>query len=290
VLWRSLKGYFDHDCGDYAGALTYNGILAVVPSLIVVVALVNLVSDGTSAVDATQGVLRDLGVGSITNDTDVRTMIDTLLLQDNSAKALLSFGLLGALWSASGYISVFTRASNHIYNVREGRAFWLLRLLQLLLSAVMLILVAAAATGLVISGPLVDAVGNLLHAGDTARTAWSVGRWPVLVAIALVVLSLLFWIAPNVKQPRLRWFTVGGGVALVAWTLVSFLFGLYVANFSSYDKTYGSLGAIVAFIVWLYLSNSALLLGVEVNAEVQRGRLIQAGDPDPETPLEQRAV
>ena len=161
----------------------------------------------------------------------------------------------------------------------------------MLLSAAVLILLAAAAIGLVISGPLVDAVGNLVHAGDTARTAWSIGRWPVLVAIAVVLLSLLFWIAPNVKQPRFRWLTVGGAVALVVWTIVSFGFGLYVANFGSYDKTYGSLGAIVAFIVWLYLSNSALLLGVEVNAEVQRGRLLQAGDdPVPDAPLAPKTV
>lgn len=289
VIWRSVNGYLNDDCGDYAAAMTYNAILAVVPSLIVVLALVNLVSDGTSAVDAVLGILRDLGVGSITGDATLRSTIDTLLLHDSSAKTLLSFGLLGALWSTSGYVSAFTRASNHIYAVREGRAWWSLRPQQLLLSAVVLVLLAAAGIGLVISGPLVDAVGNVLHAGSTARTAWSVGRWPVLVAIAVVVLSLLFWIAPNVKQPRFRWLTVGGAVALVVWAIASFGFGLYVANFGSYDKTYGSLGAIVAFIVWLYLSNTALLLGVEVNAEVQRGRLRQAGDPVPAAPLAPRA-
>jgi membrane protein len=290
VLWRSAKGYLDDDCGDYAAAMTYNGILAVVPSLIVVVALVNLVSDSTNAVNAVLGILRDLGVDAITGNSGLRSTIDSLLLQDSSAKALLSFGLLGALWSASGYVSAFTRASNHIYSVPEGRSWWRLRALQVLLSAVVLILLAAAATGLVISGPLVDAVGNALHAGQTARTAWSLGRWPVLVAIGVVVLSLLFWIAPNVKQPRFRWLTVGGFVSLVVWTIVSFGFGLYVANIGSYDRTYGSLGAIVAFIVWLYLSNSALLLGVEVNAEVQRGRLLQAGDEVPGAPLAPRAV
>jgi membrane protein len=288
IIWRSVKGYLDHDCGDYAAAMTYNGILAVVPSLIAVVTLVNLVSDGTSAVNAVLGILRDLGVGSITGNSGLRSTIDDLLLRNGSAKTLLSFGLFGALWSASGFVSAFTRASNHIYSVREGRPWWRLRPQQLLLSAVVLILLAAAAIGLVISGPLVNAVGNALHAGGTARTAWSLGRWPVLVAIAVIVLSLLFWIAPNVKQPRFRWLTVGGAVAMVVWTIVSFGFGLYVANFGSYDKTYGSLGAVVAFIVWLYLSNTALLLGVEVNAEVQRGRLLQAGDPVPDAPLAPR--
>jgi membrane protein len=118
---------------------------------------------------------------------------------------------------------------------------------------------------------------------------YSIGRWPVLIAIAIVLLSLLFWIAPNVKQPRFRWLTLGGAVALLVWALVSFLFGLYVANFGSYDRTYGSLGAIMAFLVWLFLSNTAILLGVQVNAEVQRGRLIQAGDAEPEAPLAPKA-
>src|SRR5919107_1304564 len=211
-------------------------------------------------------------------------------INDNSAKALLSAGLLIAVWSASGYVSTFTRASNRIYGVREGRAWWKLQLLEIALAAVALVLMAVAGAGLVISGPLVDAVGNALGVGETARRAYSVGRWPVLIVIVTVLLSLLFWIAPNVKQPRFRWLTVGGAVSLVAWAVVSFGFGLYVANFGSYDRTYGSLGAIVAFLVWQYLSNTAVLLGVEVNAEVQRARLVQAGDPEPEAPLAPRAV
>ena len=265
--------------------MTYSTVTALIPSLVVIVALVNLVSDGQAAVRTVLGMLRDLGVGSIVGNSSLTSVLDSLLNQDNAAKALLSAGLLIAVWSASGYVSTFTRASNRIYGVREGRAWWKLQLLELALAAVALVLLAVAATGLVISGPLVDAVGDVLGAGPTARTVYSIGRWPVLVVIAVILLSLLFWIAPNVKQPRFRWLTVGGAVALTVWALVSFLFGLYVANFGSYDRTYGSLGAIMAFLVWLYLSNCAVLLGVEVNAQVQRGRLMQAGDPDPKAPL-----
>jgi membrane protein len=144
---------------------------------------------------------------------------------------------------------------------------------------------ALVAAGLVISGPLVDAVGNALDAGGTARLAWSIGRWPVQVMLLMLVLSMLFWIAPNVRQPKFRWLTVGGSVALLVWAAATFGFGLYVANFGSYDKTYGSLGAIIAFLVWIYLSNSALMLGVEINCEVQRARAMQAGDADPFPPL-----
>lgn len=288
VLWRSVNGFIDDECGDLAAALTYNAVLAVFPVGIVVVALVNLVTDGRTAVTVIIGILADLGAGSVVADRNLTDVLDAIIVQQSSAKVLLGFGLLGALWSASGYVGVFTRASNRVYGVREGRAWWKLRPLQVGLSAIALVLMAVVAAGLVISGPLVDAVGNALHAGAAARLTYSIGRWPVLVLILMLLLSLLFWIAPNVRQPRFRWLTLGGFVALLAWALASFGFGLYVANFGSYDKTYGGLGAVIAFLVWLYLSNSALLLGVEINAEVQRGRKLQAGAEDPDPPLPPR--
>jgi membrane protein len=288
VLWRSMNGFLDDECGDLAAALTYNAVLAVFPVGIVVVALVNLVTDGSTAVSTIIGILKDLGAGSVVADENFTQLLDAIIVQQSSAKVLLSFGLLGALWSASNYVGVFTRASNRIYGVREGRAWWKLRPLQIGLSAIALVLMAAVAAGLVISGPLVDAVGNALHAGEAAKLAWSIGRWPVLVLILMLLLSMLFWIAPNVRQPRFRWLTLGGFVALLVWGVASFGFGLYVANFGSYDKTYGSLGAIIAFLVWIYLSNSALMLGVEINAEVQRGRKLQAGAKDADPPLAPR--
>jgi membrane protein len=288
VLWRSLVGYFNDDCGDFAAAMTYSAVTALIPSLIVIVALVNLVTDGSAAVNAVLDMLNDLGAGSVVGNQGLVSVLTAVLDKQASAKFLLSVGLLIAIWSASGYVGAFTRASNRIYGVKEGRAWWKLQLLELGLAAVALVLLAVAGAGLVISGPLVDAVGNAVHAGHTAKLAYSIGRWPVLVAIAVVQLSLLFWVAPNVKQPRFRWLTVGGLIALVVWAAASFGFGEYVSHFGSYDRTYGSLGAIVAFLVWLYLSNTAVLLGVQVNAQVQRGRLIQAGDGDPEAPLEQR--
>jgi membrane protein len=285
VVWRSLNGFLEDDCSDLAGSLTYNAVLAVFPGIIVVVALVNLVTDGRSAVNTIIGILKDLGAGSVVADKYFTAALDAMIVQQSSAKVLLGFGMLGALWSTSNYVGVFTRASNRIYGVREGRAWWKLRLLEVGLSAIALVFMAAVAAGLVISGPLVDAVGNVLHAGATARQAWSIGRWPVLVVILMLLLSMLFWIAPNVRQPRFRWLTVGGAVALAAWALATFGFGLYVANFGSYDKTYGSLGAIIAFLIWIYLWNSALMLGVEINCEVQRARALQAGEPDPFPPL-----
>ncbi|MDY7086481.1 MAG: YihY/virulence factor BrkB family protein [Actinomycetota bacterium] len=288
VLWRSVLGYVEDDCSDFAAAMTYQTFTALIPSLVVIVALVNLVADGSTLLSATIGILGDLGLASVVDNENLVQVVQALIVEQDSAKVLFGFGLLLALWSSSGYVSTFTRASNRIYGVREGRAWWKLVLLEIALAAVALVLMAAIGAGLIISGPLVDAVGNALNAGETARQFWSAGRWPVLVAAATLVLSLLFWIAPNVKQPRFRWLTVGGAVALFLWAVASFGFGLYVANFGSYNRTYGSLGALMAFLVWIYLSNIAVLLGVQVNAEVQRARLRQAGDADPKTPLAPR--
>jgi membrane protein len=288
VLWRSVVGYIEDDCSDYAAAMTYQTFTALIPSLVVIVALINLVTDGSTVLTTTVGILHDVGIGSVVDNEGLISVIQALLVQQSSAKVLFGFGLLLALWSFSGYVSTFSRASNRIYGVQEGRSWWKLQLLEIALAAVALVLLAAIGAGLVISGPLVDAVGNALGAGETTRQIWSVGRWPVLVAIATLVLSLLFWIAPNVRQPRFRWLTVGGAVSLLVWSVASFGFGLYVANFGSYNRTYGSLGAIMAFLVWIYLSNIAVLLGVQVNAEVQRARLRQAGDENPKTPLAPR--
>jgi membrane protein len=277
VLGRAGKGFVKDNCSDWAASLTYYTVLALFPAAIVVVALVNLVSSGDKTVDTVLDLLRDMGAASVVDKPGVVDAIKAVVGQKSSAGVLLSVGLLSAVWSASGFVGGFTRASNAIYSVEEGRPFWKLRPLQILLTVVGLLLLAVVAVMLIVSGPVTDAIGDQLHLGSAPRVAWSVAKWPLLVVIAMLLLAMLFWIAPNVRQPRFRWLTVGGFVALLATGLASFGFGLYVANFDSYDKTYGSLGAVIAFLVWIYLVNSAVLFGVEVNAEVQRGRELQAG-------------
>ncbi|MEU8262109.1 YihY/virulence factor BrkB family protein [Micromonospora sp. NPDC048999] len=285
VLARSGRSFVTDNCADWAAALTYYGVLALFPAVVVVVALVGLVSDGERTVDTVIGLAREIGAGSVVGNDAFVGAVRGVVEQRGSAKALLSFGLLGALWSASGFIGAFTRASNAIYGVREGRPFYRLRPLQIGLAALSLLLLAVVATGLIVSGPVTDAVGDRLHAGGLARAVWTVAKWPLLALVAMTLLSLLFWIAPNVRQPRFRWLTPGGALALLSWVLASAAFGLYVANFGSYDVTYGSLGAVIAFLVWLYLSNCALMLGVQVDAEVQRGRVMQTGAADPGAPV-----
>ncbi|MEV4532901.1 YihY/virulence factor BrkB family protein [Asanoa sp. NPDC049518] len=293
VLVRAGKGFVNDNCSDWSASLTYYTVLALFPSAIVVVALVNLVSQGDRTVDTVVGLLRDMGAASVVDKEGVVDAIKGVVSAKSSAGVLLSFGLLTAIWSASGYVGGFTRASNAIYGVEEGRPVWKLRPLQILLTMAALVLLALVALMLIVSGPVTTAIGERLDLGRAPQLAWTVAKWPVLVLIAMLLLAMLFWIAPNVRQPRFRWLTVGGFVTLLATGLASFGFGLYVANFDSYNKTYGSLGAVIAFLVWIYLVNSAVLFGVEVNAEVQRGRELQAGaekvdDPvlPPRTPAE----
>ncbi|MFV2085955.1 YihY/virulence factor BrkB family protein [Micromonospora sp. LOL_021] len=285
VLVGSGRRFVRDNCVDWAAALTYYGVLALFPSLIVVVALVGLVSDGERTVDTVVGLAEELGAGAVVGDEGLVDIIDGVVDQRSSAGVLLSFGLVAALWSASGYIRAFTRAANAIYGVAEGRPFYRLQPQQLGLTAAGLVLLALVAVMLIVSGPVTDALGDLLGLGQAPRTAWSLLKWPVLIAIVTALLSLLYWFAPNVRQPELRWLAIGGVVTLLLAALASAGFGTYVAYFGSYDVTYGSLGAVIAFLVWLYLTNLAVMLGVEINAEVQRGRAAQAGESEPADPV-----
>ena len=183
------------------------------------------------------------------------------------------------MWAASGYIGAFIRASNVIWETPEGRGFFKLRPLQLAVTLVLIILFALVAVSLVLTGPVVEAVGDSIGVGDTALTIWDIAKWPVLLAVVILMISILYYAAPNVKLPGFRWITVGALVAVLAWLLASAAFAVYVANFGSYDKTYGTLGGIVTLLVWVWISNLALLFGMELNAERERSRELAAGVP-----------
>jgi membrane protein len=275
VFVRSLRGFKADNCFDLAAALAYWSLLALIPALVVVVALVRLVATSEQAVDTMVEIAADLAPASVVDA--VAGQVREVVGQRTAAGVLLSFGLLGSLWTSSAYLRSFTRAANAIYGVGEGRRAYRLIPAQLGFTVVGLVLVAAILVGLIVSGPVAAAVGSALGLEDTAVAAWDIAKWPVLVLIAGLLLSLMFWAAPNVRQPRFRWLTVGGAVSLLAWVVLSVGFGFYVANFGAYDVTYGALGAIIVFLVWLFLTNCAVLLGVEINAELQRGRRLQDG-------------
>jgi membrane protein len=197
----------------------------------------------------------------------------------------LIVGIAGAIWSASSYVAAFMRASNVIYDVEEGRPVWKTLPMRVLLTLVLLVLLAVTAVGVVFTGGLATQAGKVLGVGGAAVTAWDIAKWPILFLIVSFMLALLYWGAPNVKQPGFRWITPGSVLAVVLWIIASAAFAFYVGNFGSYNKTYGAIGGVIIFLVWLWISNVAVLLGVEFNAELERGRRIEAGQPPDREPF-----
>ncbi len=277
VLRRTIREMRDDNLTDWAAALTYYAVLALFPGLIVLVALLGLLGRYPETFDSLLRIVRELGPESAV-DT-FRGPVEGVIKQKGTAGALLGVGVAGALWSASGYVGAFIRAANQVYEVEEGRPFWKLRPLQLGVTVLMVLALALVALALALAGPLADAIGGVIGLGDTALALWSILKWPVLLVVVMAMFAVLYYIAPNVRQPSFRWVSPGGVAAVLLWVAASALFALYVANFGSYNKTYGSLGGVVVFLVWLWLSNLALLFGAELDAELERARELAAGLP-----------
>jgi membrane protein len=280
VLRRTFREFQVDQVTDLAAALTYYAVLAVAPALIALLSLLALVGQSERGVDAMLEIAGDLAPAEAL-DT-VQRLIDQIV-SNQAAGVSLVLGLAVALWSASGYVGAFGRAMNRIYEIDEGRPVWKLRPTMLLVTLVALALMALVALGLVVSGPVAEAVGRAIGLGDVAIATWQVVKWPVVLAVVVVIVAILYYATPNVQQPRFRWISVGAAVAIGVWAIASLGFGFYVANFSSYDATYGSLAGIVVFLLWLWITNLALLLGAELDAELERGRQLQAGIEAEET-------
>jgi membrane protein len=251
-------------------------VLSLFPALLALVSLLGVFGQGRKTVDAVLGTASGVVPSDAMNL--LRPTIEQLV-QSPSAGIALVTGLLGALWSASGYIGAFGRAMNRIYEIEEGRPVWKLRPLQLLLTLAGLVLAAVVAVMLAVSGPIAEKVGGAIGLGSVAVTTWNIAKWPVILVCVVVAVAVLYYATPNVRQPKFRWISVGAGFAILMWLLASVLFGFYVANFSSYNKTYGALGGVIVFLLWLWITNLALLFGAELDAELERGRQLQAGLP-----------
>lgn len=276
VLRRTAREFGTDQCTDLAAALTYYAVLALFPALLVVVSLLGVFGQGQRTVDAVMEMVSQLGPANAV-DT-LREPVEQLVAAPSAGIALI-LGVLGALWSASGYVGAFGRAMNRIYEVEEGRPIWKLRPLMFVLTAFCLVAAGAAGLILVISGPVTRSVGDVLGLGDAAVTAWNIAKWPVLLVLVGVLVAVLYYVTPNVSQPRFRWISPGAAIAIVVWIAASALFALYVSHFASYNKTYGSLAGAVVFLLWLWITNLALLFGAEFDAELERGRELQAGLP-----------
>jgi membrane protein len=256
-------------------------VLAIFPALIALVSILGLIGHS-----ATQPLISNLDKLHPGSARSIFTgAIHGLQHSRGAAGVIFIAGIAGALWSASGYIAAFMRASNTIYDIDEGRPFWVTIPVRLLVTLVVVVLLAISAIAVVVTGGLAGQVGKLLGIGGTAVTIWDIVKWPVLIVFVSFIFSILYWASPNVKHPGVRWLSPGGVFAVVVWLIASGAFALYVANFGSYNKTYGALAGVIIFLVWLWISNTALLLGVEFNAELERGRQIEAGHPPEHEPF-----
>ncbi|MFD1714382.1 YihY/virulence factor BrkB family protein [Amnibacterium flavum] len=271
---RSLHGFVRNGALDAAGALTFFAVLSIFPAALAIVSLLGVIADGEAIVNRLLSLLDEVAPGPVVEV--LRQPLDDIATT-SSASLALAIGVLTGLWSASGYVSAFSRAMNRIYEVDEGRPYWKRKPLQLLLTVIIAGLVLVIAAIVTLSGPVARTLGRLMGIEGTPLAVWDVVKWPVLAAAALLIIALLYAATPNVRQPRFRWLSLGALVALLLLGGASAGFAFYVANFASYNQTFGALGGVIVFLIWIFLINLALLLGAEFNTELERGRQLQAG-------------
>jgi membrane protein len=275
TLKRTASEFREDNLTDWAAALTYYGLLSLFPALIALVSIVGLFADPQSTTEKVTDIVTQIGPDSAAETFS--GPIESITSNRTAAGFLFVVGLATALWAASGYVGAFIRASNIVYETPEGRPFWKLRPLQIGVTLVMVILLALLALALVVTGPLADAVAEPLGIDDAAVTAWDIAKWPVMLAVVVTMIAVLYYASPNVKLRGFKWVTPGSLVAVVVWLIASAGFAFYVANFGSYDKTYGSLAGVVVMLVWLWITNLALLFGHELNAERERSHELAEG-------------
>jgi membrane protein len=280
VLKRTVREFGDDNLTDWAAALTYYGILSLFPAIIVLTSLLALLGPS-----ATQTLIDNINTTVPGQGRDILVNAIGELQQSKGAGLFAIVGLAGALWSASAYIGAFMRASNAIYEMPEGRPVWKTLPLRVGLTIAIVLLLAVCAIGVVATGTVAERAGQLLGIGSTGVLVWEIAKWPVIAILVSLAFALLYWASPNVKHPGFRWLSPGGLLAVIVWVLASAAFALYVGNFSSYNKTYGSLGGVIGFLVWLWISNIAILLGAEFDAELARGRRIEAGQSAEKEPF-----
>lgn len=281
VLKRTVREFREDNLTDWAATLTYYGVLAIFPAIIALVSVLGLVGHS-----ATQPLIDNLGKIAPGPARDIFTSaIQNLQRSQGTSGVAFIVGLAGALWSASSYVAAFMRASNAIYDVGEGRPIWKTVPVRLGVTLVLMVLLAVSAVAIVLTGGLAKQVGNLIGVGGSAVTVWDIAKWPVLLLVVSLMFAILYYFSPNVRQPGFRWLSPGGVFAVLVWIIASAAFAFYVASFSSYNKTYGALAGVIVFLVWLWISNIAVLLGAEFNAELERGRRIEAGHPADEVPF-----
>ncbi|MGB3828628.1 MAG: YihY/virulence factor BrkB family protein [Ornithinimicrobium sp.] len=271
---KTFREFIDDECTDVAAALTYFAVLALFPALIAILSLLSLVGEADTTVTTVTDIVSGVG-----GDSVAQTLEPTVrkLATSSGGGIALIIGLATALWSASGYVMAFSRGMNRVYEIDEGRPVWKLRPMMILITLIMVVMVVLIALLLVVSGSVATTIGSTIGLGSTLVTVFQIAKWPVILILAIMTVALLYYATPNVKQPKFRWISLGAAFAILVWILASVAFGFYVANFSSYSNTYGSLAGVIIFLLWLWITNNALLLGAELDAELERSRELQGG-------------
>lgn len=280
ALKRTFKQFSEDNVTDWAAALTYYGVLSIFPGVLVLVSVLGMLSDNGQK--AVQDTVQEIA------PREIQTLLDQVLSQvsdPGTASLAAVVGIVVAFWSASGYTGAFMRASNSIYDVPEGRPIWKTLPIRLAVTAVIGLMLIASVFILVFTGKVAESTGRRIGLGDAAMDTWSIAKWPVLILIVSLMFAILYWASPNAKTGGFRWVSPGGIFAVVLWIAASGAFTIYLANFDSYDKTYGTVAGLIAFLVWLWISNIAILLGAELDAELERGRAIAAGHPADDEPF-----
>jgi len=280
TLKRTLKEFSEDNMTDWAAALTYYGVLALFPALLAILSIVGLVTDPKTLTDAITAVIP----GSAQHT--IAPVVTQIAGRSGAAGFGLVLGIVGAIWSASGYVGAFTRAANVVYETPEGRKIWKLKPLQLLITLIGVLFAALIIGIVVLSGPVARAIGGAIGLGDTALTVWNIVKWPLVVVLAALMIAVLYYATPNVRLRGFKWVSPGAGVALLVWAVASALFAFYVANFGSYNKTYGSIAGVIIFLVWFWLTNVALLFGIQLDSELERSRELKEGVPRAEKEIQ----
>jgi membrane protein len=291
ALREAFADFRSDNLADWAAALTYYGLLSLFPALIAVVSLIGLFGDPKTTTETVTEVIREIGPDSAAETFS--GPVESIATHRTTAGFAFVLGLAVAIWSASGYVGAFIRASNVVYGTEESRPFWKLRPLQIAITLTMVVLAGLLVLGLVLTGPIVGAIAGPVGIGPTAGTIWNIAKWPAMAAVFILMLSVLYYTAPDRRRlgGGFRWVTPGSLVAIVVWAVASAAFALYVANFGSYDKTYGTLGGLIVLLVWFWITNLAILFGHQLDAERERSREIAEGRPraEREIQLEPRA-
>ena len=277
IARRTFDQYQADGITNLAAALTYRSILSLFPGLIALVALLGVLGQYPQTFDAVLKIVASFAPPSTVQTVSVP--VRQIILHKGGAGALLGAGLAGVIWAASGYVGTFSWAANVLWEAKRGRSWYRQWPFNVAVTLVALVLITAVLLALVLSGPIANSVGRQLGVGSTGLTIWSIARWPAIVAVVTFMISGLYYVAPNVRPPSWRWLTPGAILAVVAWAVASLGFAVFLANFGSYNKVYGTLGAIVTFLIWVWLANVAALLGIELDAEVERERELAVHEP-----------